>query len=77
DMAATQDVQSTQLRLVFENGIDEKGKEIFKNKNYNNINPAVSADALYSVAIAIEKLQSLQLVTLERNNSYSLAGDGK
>ncbi|MEH7386032.1 DUF1659 domain-containing protein [Bacillus sp. JJ1521] len=76
-MAATQDIQSTQLRLVFENRYDDKGKVIHKNKNYNNINPVVTAHALYSVAIAIEKLQSLQLVTLERNNSYSLAGDGK
>ncbi|MEH7235290.1 DUF1659 domain-containing protein [Bacillus sp. JJ1562] len=76
-MAATQDIQRTQLRFVFENGIDEKGKMTYKNKNYNNINPVVTANDLYSVAVAIEKLQTLQLVSLERNNSYSLAGDGK
>ncbi|MEH7238868.1 DUF1659 domain-containing protein [Bacillus sp. JJ1562] len=76
-MAATQDIQRTQLRFVFENGIDDKGKMTYKNKNYNNINPVVSANELYSVAIAIEKLQTLQLVSFERNNSYSLAGDGK
>ncbi|MEH7380443.1 DUF1659 domain-containing protein [Bacillus sp. JJ1533] len=76
-MAAMQDIQRSQLRFVFENGTDGKGKMILKTKNYNNINPFVSADDLYSVAIAIKKLQSLQLVSLERNNSYSLAGDGQ
>ncbi|MEH7383273.1 DUF1659 domain-containing protein [Bacillus sp. JJ1533] len=76
-MAAMQDIQRTQLRFVFENGTDEKGRMILKNKNYNNINPFTTADDLYSVAVAIKKLQSLQLVSLERNNSYSLAGDGQ
>ncbi|WP_010677116.1 DUF1659 domain-containing protein [Bacillus timonensis] len=76
-MAATQDIQSTQLRLVFENGVDGKGKVIYKNKNYNNINPASTADQLYSVAVAIEGLQSLQLFNIERNDSYMLAGDGQ
>ncbi|MEH7224645.1 DUF1659 domain-containing protein [Bacillus sp. JJ1566] len=76
-MAATQDIQRTQLRLVFENGIDGKGQMTYKNKNYNNINPVVTANDLYSVAVAIEKLQTLQLLSFERNNSYSLAGDGQ
>ncbi|WP_010281108.1 DUF1659 domain-containing protein [Bacillus timonensis] len=76
-MAAYQDIQDTQLRLVFETGVDEKGKVIYKNKNYNNINPSATADQLYSVAVAIEKLQSLQLFNIERNDSYMLAGDGE
>ena len=34
-MAATQDILRTQLRFVFDNGIDGKGRMILKNKNYN------------------------------------------
>ncbi|MCC3356164.1 DUF1659 domain-containing protein [Bacillus sp. REN16] len=76
-MAATQDILRTQLRFVFENGIDGKGRMILKNKNYNNINPEASADALHSVAVAIDNLQSLELVGIERNNSYALTGVGQ
>ncbi|MDR4890143.1 DUF1659 domain-containing protein [Fredinandcohnia sp. QZ13] len=76
-MAVLQDIQRTQLRFVFENGIDDKGKMTYKNKNYNNINPLVTAEDLFSVAISIEKLQTLPLVTLERNDSYSLANEGQ
>ncbi|WP_077619841.1 DUF1659 domain-containing protein [Bacillus sinesaloumensis] len=72
-MAAIQDIQRSQLRLVFDAGVDEKGKEIFKNKNYNNINPAATADQLYSVAVAIVGLQDLQLYNIERNDSFMLS----
>ena len=73
-MAASQDILDTQLRLVFENGVDGKGKVIYKNKNYNNINPSVSADDLYDVAVAIIGLQTLYLFNIERNDSFMLTG---
>ncbi|THE10405.1 DUF1659 domain-containing protein [Bacillus timonensis] len=76
-MAVLTDIQRTQLRFEFENGVDDKGQMTYKNKNYNNINPLVTAEDLYAVAVSIEKLQSLQLVGFERNDSYSLASDGK
>ncbi|THE11906.1 DUF1659 domain-containing protein [Bacillus timonensis] len=76
-MAVLTDIQRTQLRLEFENGLDDKGQMTYKNKNYNNINPLVTAEDLYAVAVSIEKLQSLQLIGIERNDSYSLASDGQ
>ncbi|WP_453993152.1 DUF1659 domain-containing protein [Bacillus nitroreducens] len=76
-MAVTQDIQRTQLRFVFENGLDEKGKMTYKNKNYNNINPLVSAADLYAVAVAIIDLQDLQLTNIERNDSFMLSSDGQ
>ncbi|MFD1777606.1 DUF1659 domain-containing protein [Fredinandcohnia salidurans] len=73
-MAAKQEILDTQLRLVFENGADGKGKLVYKNKNYNNINPSVTADDLHAVATAIIGLQTLDLSDIERNDSFMLVG---
>ncbi|WP_449537994.1 DUF1659 domain-containing protein [Ferdinandcohnia sp. Marseille-Q9671] len=70
---AEQAIQATQLRLVLDGGVDDKGKAIYKNKNYNNIDPFASADGLYAVATAILSLQSLSTVNIERNDTFMLS----
>ncbi|MCH1625196.1 DUF1659 domain-containing protein [Fredinandcohnia quinoae] len=66
-------IKDSQLRLVFEDGLDDKGKMTFKNKNYNNIKPTATSDGLYAVAEAIDGLQSRALVNVERNDSHLLS----
>ncbi|TXC82233.1 DUF1659 domain-containing protein [Metabacillus litoralis] len=69
---ANQVLLDSQLRLVFDMGVDEKGKIIFKNKNYNNIKTSATADELLSVAQAIVSLQTETLSAVERNNSNQI-----
>lgn len=66
-------IKDSQLRLVFQVGLDEKGEMIYKNKNYNNIKPSSTADQLYAVAQAITGLQSQALADIERNDKHLLS----
>jgi hypothetical protein len=66
-------IQDRQLRLVFENGVDEKGKPKYKSKNFNNIKMDADADALLDVAQAIADLQTLTLSHVEQNDSHLLS----
>lgn len=66
-------LKDTQLRLVFEDGVDLNGKTIYKNKNYNNIKTTATVDQLFAVAQAIVPLQTKTLFTVERNDSSDLA----
>jgi hypothetical protein len=65
-------IQASQLRLVFELGIDENGKMKYKNKNFNNIKMNAQADQLFSVAQAIASLQIHPLAQVERNDKHLL-----
>ena len=65
-------LQDSQLRLVYEVGVDENGEMQYKNKNYNNIKTAAATNDLFSVAQAIVGLQGYTLDSLERNDSSLL-----
>lgn len=65
-------LMDSQLRLVFQNGVDEEGKPKLKNKNFNNVDTNTTADQLYSVAQAIASLQAKPLVAIERNDSQQI-----
>ncbi|APH03523.1 DUF1659 domain-containing protein [Bacillus weihaiensis] len=69
---ANQVLLDSQLRLMYEAGVDEKGETIFKSKNYNNVKITSTADELLQVAQAIASLQTQTLATVERNNSNQL-----
>ncbi|MBZ5752391.1 DUF1659 domain-containing protein [Metabacillus rhizolycopersici] len=62
----------SQLRLVFDMGLDEKGKQIFKRKNYNNIKTSATADQLLQAAQAIGSLQTETLAFVERNDTNQI-----
>ncbi|MDP4552616.1 DUF1659 domain-containing protein [Guptibacillus hwajinpoensis] len=69
---ATTSLMSTQLRLVLETGVDENGKSIFRSKNFNNMKPSATPDALFAVALALAPLQQHSLFAVERNDSSDL-----
>jgi Protein of unknown function (DUF1659) len=66
---ADQVLIESQLRLVYDMGLDEKGKVILKRKNYNNIKTSVTADQLHQAAQAIASLQTETLASIERNDT--------
>lgn len=57
------------LRLVFDNGIDESGKAVFKTKSYSNVDPVSTADQFQAAATAIATLSSLPLSSVERSDT--------
>lgn len=70
-MAEVQLIDS-QLRLMFQAGVDLEGNPIYKNKYFNNIDTQATADQLFSAAQAIAGLQTKTLVHIERNDSQHI-----
>lgn len=60
----------SQLRIVFDMGLDANGKQLYKTKNYNLIKTTVSAEELLQAAQAIVSLQTEPLAFVERNDTY-------
>ncbi|WP_245947628.1 DUF1659 domain-containing protein [Bacillus taeanensis] len=58
---------------MLETGVDGEGKPIFKNKSFNNVKTAATADQLYATANALLSLQQHALFDIERNDSFTLA----
>ncbi|MBO0958798.1 DUF1659 domain-containing protein [Neobacillus sp. MM2021_6] len=67
-------LEGTKLRLLFEAGIDDKGKPILKAKSFNNITKAATADQLSQAAQAIAVLCNDKLNKVERNDSSEILG---
>jgi hypothetical protein len=56
------------LRLVFETGVNEKGEPIFKGKMYSNLKHEATSDQLYQTAQALSILCNDPLYTVERTD---------
>ncbi|WP_250886544.1 DUF1659 domain-containing protein [Bacillus sp. SM2101] len=65
-------ITDSQLRVIYDLGIDEEGKQIFRNKNYNNVKTQATTDELYTAAEAIISLQENEVHRVERNDSQQL-----
>ncbi|KMM39327.1 DUF1659 domain-containing protein [Guptibacillus hwajinpoensis] len=69
---ASSSLMNTQLRMVLETGVDVNGKSLFRSKNFNNMKPSATPDALFAVALALAPLQQHSLFAVERNDSSDL-----
>jgi hypothetical protein len=56
------------LRLVFETGVNEKGEPVFKGKMYSNVKNDASADQIFQVTQALGALCNDPLYTVERTD---------
>jgi hypothetical protein len=65
-------ILDSQLRLVFDMGMDEKGEQVYKYKNYNNVKTSATAEQLLQAASAITGLQTQTLSHVERNDSHQV-----
>ncbi|WLR43166.1 DUF1659 domain-containing protein [Bacillus carboniphilus] len=66
---ANSTITSSQLRLIFEEGLDEQGKTVFSYKSYNNVKAEATAEQLFAVANKLVSLQTKPLFEVERNDS--------
>ncbi|SDM55291.1 DUF1659 domain-containing protein [Sediminibacillus halophilus] len=72
-MADTQKVDS-RLQLVFQDGVDgESGDPILKNKTFNNVKTAATADQLMAISTALVDLQQRELYSIKRNDSLLIS----
>jgi hypothetical protein len=65
-------ISDSQLRLVFDMGVDENGKAIYKNKNFSNIKTSATTDGLFAVAQGLVSLQQHPVSAIERNDTNLL-----
>ncbi|WP_174727985.1 DUF1659 domain-containing protein [Mesobacillus harenae] len=65
-------IKSTNLRMFFEIGLDEKGQPIYKAKTYSNVKREATADQFHQAATALAGLSSYQLGSIERNDSFDI-----
>ncbi|OES46631.1 DUF1659 domain-containing protein [Domibacillus iocasae] len=65
-------LMKSSLRLVFDHGVDEKGKQIFKTKSYSNVKSAATPDQFSAAAAAIATLSSIPLASIERNDTSTI-----
>ncbi|KAB2335548.1 DUF1659 domain-containing protein [Cytobacillus gottheilii] len=62
----------TKLKLAFETGLNEKGEPILKSKTFSNIKKEATADGLLSAAQAVGTLTDTPIVSITRNDSYTI-----
>ncbi|WP_404443573.1 DUF1659 domain-containing protein [Sutcliffiella horikoshii] len=65
-------VENVQLRLMYELGEDDKGKLLYRSKNYNNIKVDAEASALLQAAEAISNLQITPVSNVRRSELHFL-----
>lgn len=58
----------SKLRLVFEAGMDENGKALFRAKTFNNVKKEATTDQLFQVAQAVAVLCNDPLTSVERDD---------
>jgi hypothetical protein len=60
------------LRMVFETGVNEKGEPIFKGKMYSNLKHEATTDQIHQAASALSVLCKDPLYTVERSDRYDI-----
>ncbi|QFT89820.1 hypothetical protein FIU87_14245 [Bacillus sp. THAF10] len=65
-------VENVQLRLMYELGEDEKGKLMYRTKNYNNIRVQAEPASLLQAAGAISGLQTSPVYRVKRSELHFL-----
>jgi len=65
-------LKSSSLKIVFDYGMDENNKPIFKTKTFNRIRLNSTADELYNTAIAIGSVSKESIWAIERNDRHEI-----
>ena len=65
-------LKDTQMRLLFETGLNEKGEPVLKAKTFNNVRKEATVDQIYQAAIALSELCAYTLNSVERNDSFDV-----
>jgi hypothetical protein len=69
---AASEFKSANIRLTFDNGLDDKGKTKKKVKAYHNVTETAAADAIHEVAIVLTNLGTKELMFLEKQSGLNI-----
>ncbi|WP_458411759.1 DUF1659 domain-containing protein [Schinkia sp. CFF1] len=72
---AAEVMNDSQLRLQYDQGVDDEGNHIYKTKNYNNLKTTATPDGIQSVALAMAGLQQYTLISIQRNSNYEITAE--
>lgn len=67
-----QNIMDSRLSLAFHAGFDTDGKEIFKTKNFSNVDITATGTQLMTTAEALASLQQHTLEGVTRSNVYDV-----
>jgi hypothetical protein len=65
-------LKDSNIRLMFEAGVDEKGVSVFKPKTYRYVRKEATADQVQQAAVALGGLSANLLSSVERNDSFEI-----
>ncbi len=65
-------LKDSNMRLVFEAGLNEKGEPIFKSKTYRYVKKDATPDQVKEAAVALGGLSANLLSSVERNDSFDI-----
>lgn len=65
-------IKDSNLRLIYQTGLDTNGEPIFQAKSYNNVKKEATADQVHQVALALSALCSQPLSSVERFDSFDI-----
>ena len=71
-MAALANGNTTELKLMVENGIGKSGQPLYATRSISGISPALTDDDAYDIGKDLASLQSHTLGSVKRINAYTL-----
>lgn len=63
---------ATRLKIVFDHGLDEDNKPVYKSKTFNNISRNSTSDQLYQASHALGSLKSEPIWAIEKNDTFNI-----
>lgn len=70
---ATSNQVSSMLVLMFDGGLDAKGKPVVINKRFNGVKTTATDDQLYAIAQVLAPLQQYPALNIERDNTINIS----
>ena len=65
-------LKDSNIRLMFDAGVDEKGEQVFKGKTYRYVRKEATADEVQQASVALGNLSASVLGSVERNDSFEI-----
>ena len=65
-------LMATRLKIVFDHGLDEGNKPVYKSKTFNNINRNATSEQLYRASQALGSLMSEPIWAIEKSDTFNI-----
>lgn len=72
---AKKNLESCLLTINYEDGVNSSGEPKYKKKNYSNVKPTATTDAVYEVAASIVSLMDTTIKSISISESSTLTNE--